>query len=434
MFHDFFKISRQTVPVGKPTAITLSARFASQLFFERGELVLKFLNSNSLTFDQCVPLWRQYDTVPFEVVDRVPGTIRFEVSAACEGEMRFLLAARKNDMELEVCQFGIYALKDDLLDLHPYRGDFHVHSNSSECAFQDEDPLHVAAIGRLKGLDFITFTDHMQMDTGKAVAEFWREAAPEYQIFAAEEVHQLKSKQKSLYRRNNFLPGVHIINFGGSWSVSALENDQFERYTAEIAGRADQLDHKLSPDVRKIVAGADWIIDKIHESGGMAIYCHPYWKPHNRYDMPTEAREAIFKNNKFDAVEIIGLGTSDKNSLCRESNNQAVARWQSACIAAGRMLPVTGATDSHNSRNNLGRQYSIVLAEDCTMSSIKKAVIAGNSVAVMAHDNEERRVYGNERITEYVNFLLREYYPLHDELCALEGLEMLKKLRETAGL
>ena len=49
-----------------------------------------------------------------------------------------------------------------------------------------------------------------------------------------------------------------------------------------------------------------------------------------------------------------------------------------------------------------------------------------------AHENEERRVYGNERITEYVNFLLREYYPLHDELCALEGLAMLKKLRETA--
>ena len=434
MFHDFFKLSRQTVPVGKLIQITLSARFASQQLFERGELVLKFMNSNSLTSDQCVPLWRQYDTIPFEVLDRVPGTIRFEVTAACEGELRFLLVAKRDNMELEVCQFGVYALKDDLLDLHPYRGDFHVHSNSSECAFPDEDPLHVAAIGRLRGLDFITFTDHMQMDTGKAVADFWRETVPEYQIFAAEEVHQLKSQQESLYRRNNFLPGVHIINFGGSWSVAALENDQFEQYTAEIAQRAAKLDPALSPDVRKIIAGADWIIDQIHASGGIVIFCHPYWKPHNRYDMPVEAREAIFKSNKFDAVEIIGLGTPDKNALYRENNNQAVARWQSASLAAGRMLPVTGATDSHNSRNNLGRQYSIVLAEECTVQSIKKAVTAGNCAAVMAHENEERRVYGNERITEYVNFLLREYYPLHDELCALEGLTMLKKLRGAVGL
>ena len=434
MFHDFFKLSRQTVPVGNLIQITLSARFTSQQLFERGELVLKFMNSNSLTSGQSVPLWRQYDIVPFEVIDRVPGTIRFEVSAACEGELRFLLVAKHDNMELEVCQFGIYALKDDLLALHPYRGDFHVHSNSSECALPDEDPLYVAAIGRLKGLDFITFTDHMQMDTGKAVADFWREAVPEYQIFAAEEVHQLKSKQESLYRRNNFLPGAHIINFGGSWSVAELENNQFEQYTSEVAERAEQFDMSIPLDVRKIIAGADWIIDKIHESGGMAIYCHPYWKPHNRYDMPAEAREAIFKSNKFDAVEIIGLSTSDKSALYRESNNQAVARWQSACIAAGRMLPVTGATDSHNSRNNLGRQYSIVLAEECTVQSIKKAVISGRSAAVMAHDNEERRVYGNERITEYVNFLLREYYPLHDELCAFEGLTMLKKLRGTVGL
>ena len=197
MFHDFFTLSQQTVPVGKTIRITLSARFASQQFLERGELTLKFLNSNSLTMEQSVPLWRQYDTIPFEIISRTPGTISFEVSAACEGEMRFLLVAKLDNMELEVCQFGIYALEDDLLDLHPYKGDFHVHTNSSECALPDEDPLYVAAVGRLKGLDFITFADHMQMDTGKTVAGFWHQMVPDYQIFAAEEVHQLKSRQES---------------------------------------------------------------------------------------------------------------------------------------------------------------------------------------------------------------------------------------------
>ena len=429
MFHDFFTLSPHVVPVGGKTKVTLSARFVSQRLQERGELELKFLDSDALLSDNSLPAWRQYDRLPFEVLKNVPGGITFEVAPGREGEMRFVLSARRRDAETPVCEFGLYALEHDLLKLRPYRGDFHVHTSCSECASPDEDPAYVAAIGRLKGLDFIALSDHMQMIAAAAAAGFWNKFVREYRIFPAEEVHQLKEPQKTLYRHNAFLPGVHIVNFGGKWSAAAYENNHFEEYLAATARRAEALDPLLPEAVRKIIAGADWIIDKIHESGGLAIFCHPYWKPHNRYDMPPAAREAILAGGKTDAVEIVGLGSADPASLLRESNSQAVARWQSASVKAGRLLPVTGSTDSHNARANLGTQYTVVLAEECGVESIQEAVRAGRGVAVMAHPGEERRCFGGERWTAYVNFLLREYFPQHDELCAFEGLAMLKKLR-----
>ena len=429
MFHDFFTLSRQVVPTGGRTRITLSARFASQDLLGRGELVLKFMDSDSLLPDDTLPAWRQYGAIPLEVLEQPPGGVAFEVAPEQEGEMRFQLVARRQESEFPVCEFGIYALDADWMKLRPFRGDFHVHTNHSECVFAEEDPAYVTAVGRRQGLDFLALSDHMQMTAAQEAAECWSDVVREYRIFAAEEVHLLREHQKSLYRHNAFLPGAHIVNFGGSRSVSALENDHFDEFRTEVKRRAAALDRALPEAVREIIAGSDWIFDKIRESGGMAIFCHPYWKPHNRYDMPPAAREAIFAGGKFDAVEIIGIGSADPHAPARESNGQAIVRWQEACIKAGKLLPATGSTDSHNSRANLGTQYTVVLAETCEVKPIQEAVRALRGAAVMDHPGEERRCFGSERLTAYVNFLLREYYPQHDEICAFEGLAMLKKLR-----
>lgn len=37
---------------------------------------------------------------------------------------------------------------------------------------------------------------------------------------------------------------------------------------------------------------------------------------------------------------------------------------------------------------------------------------------------ENVRVYGNLRLSSYVHFLLENYFPLHDELCAVSGVWM----------
>ena len=37
-------------------------------------------------------------------------------------------------------------------------------------------------------------------------------------------------------------------------------------------------------------------------------------------------------------------------------------------------------------------------------------------------EDENPRVYGEYRYAQFVLFLIREYYPQHDELCQVEGM------------
>ncbi|MGN1069543.1 MAG: hypothetical protein ACI4P5_03955, partial [Candidatus Fimadaptatus sp.] len=93
-------------------------------------------------------------------------------------------------------------------------------------------------------------------------------------------------------------------------------------------------------------------------------------------------------------------------------------------------------SDSHNSTNTTDwqdrtalEQSTIVLSPALTREDVLESVRRARSVAVAQYRGEQIRVEGSYRIGKYAMFLVSEYFPQHDELCAIEG-GLIKKALE----
>ena len=75
--------------------------------------------------------------------------------------------------------------------------------------------------------------------------------------------------------------------------------------------------------------------------------------------------------------------------------------------------------------------FSIVFSKDDCFDSIATAFKSGNAVGVSYRDGKDLspRLWGSFRLVRYAQFLMREYFPEHDELCQAEGNMMLSALR-----
>ena len=431
---EFFDIFPKILRAGHPAKITVASRFPNCRFVEElraGGVRLRWISGEGLLPSGDVPdRWGVWNELAFTVENADAGIVSFEFTPEGEGEYAFELRRKKEVGYGDVfCEFGLYALDQDLFRLRPWRGDFHVHSNSSECGSALDDPKFVTATARLKGLDFMALTDHMQQEPSRAVAAYWREAGAGLQVFPGEEVHVLKNPVPTRYRKNEFYSPIHIVSVGADDGIVKFQNDRFAEFDADVTARADKLGASIPPVLRRMMAASDWIFDKIHEFHGFGIFCHPFWKPLGRYNLPAPVRDYMLAQRKFDAVEVFGLVTDAHRSALRDGNQMAQAWWQEACVARGGMIPVVGTTDSHLSSVMLGRQYTIVWSADCGVESVCNAIRAGRSVAVMDHPEENLQICGSLRLMKYTQFLIREFYPEQQALCELDGRSMLASLR-----
>ena len=432
---EFFDVFPKVLRVGRPAKITVRSRFTACRFVEalrKGEVELCWFSGEGLLPDGDVPdTWCPCNSLKSTVVNADEGMLHFEFTPDREGEYWFALRQTGDNSGKWFCEFGLYALEPDLFGLRPWRGDLHVHSNSSQCGSALDDPKFVTATARKNGLDFMALTDHMQQEPSREVAAYWREAGAGLSVFPGEEVHILSHPVATRYRKNDFYGAVHIVSVGADDGIVKFQNDRYEEFHAEVSARAEKLDAKIPPLTRYLMAASDWVFDKIHEFHGFGVYCHPFWKPAGRYfNLPEPVREYMLARNKFDALEVFGLVTLDhRSSALRDGNQLAQAWWHEACVARGGMIPVVGTTDSHNSAAMLGQQYTIAWAADCDCRTICDAVRAGRSVAVMDHTDENVQICGSVRLMKYAQFLLREFYPEHDALCELEGRSMLASLQ-----
>ncbi len=436
MTDEAFEIVPRIIRANEGSRITVAGRFELQRFSRlagEGRLTLEWIEAAGTLNRGERAGWGEYHASGVELFAGDPDRIAFKLPPVGEGEVHCrLFLEREGSPRSLVCEFGVYALKPDLYARRPFRGDLHVHSSYSACGNPNDDPKFIAAKARLRGLDFMALTDHMQMGPSRQVQAFVGEFDTDFAIFPGEEVHLLEKRLESLFRRNQFLPAIHLVNFGGESGVGEYANANFERYLAAIQAQAAKLDPAFPESIRFLMAGADWIIERIHEVGGLAIFCHPFWRPEHRYNLPGPVREHILANSKFDAMEVIGLGATAADKPCaayRESNQLCLAWWQDASIKKGRMIPLVGTTDSHATLDLLGHQYTLVFAEDLSYSSIAAAIRRGDSVAVSAWPGERPQLYGDFRLVQFGYFLLREFYGAHDVICQREGRLMLDRLR-----
>ena len=217
---------------------------------------------------------------------------------------------------------------------------------------------------------------------------------------------------------------VHIINFGGKESINELATANEHVYRAAVAEYMKTVPEKYDEVTRFQVAASEWAFDRIRECGGVAMFCHPYWRPRNHNYIGEDTIDLIMEHNRFDVLEVIG----GFEPFEYEGNLLSVSRWQQE-KSKGKKIPVAGVSDSHDCDVSLtGWYYTIVFAEELSFDSLAAAIRDDRSVAVHCPPGNFPLIAGPFRLTRFAYFLLREVYPAHDELCRAEGEVILRAL------
>ncbi len=333
------------------------------------------------------------------------GALVCTLTADQEEEHLLAVEQMDGDMVRSLGRVSLYAVTADLFDRTPYKGDLHIHSNRSDGR---EPPAYVAARCRQIGLDFVALTDHHQYAPSlEAIAAF--AAAPvDLALYPGEEVHA---------------PGnpIHIVNFGGRFSVNELFADRatYERVVAARQAQLPPLPSSLNPFM---VASSEWVFAKIREAGGLSIFCHPYWFSNQSYAIPEALVDVLLERQPYDALEVIGGYWPHE----MWSNGLQVARYY-AEVARGRRIPIVGVSDAHGCHRGLfGWYYTLAFAPSAALPDLTSSITDLYSVAVEDIPGEYPRAHGPFRLVKYAHFVLAELMPGHDALCEPEGAAMLR--------
>ncbi len=362
--------------------------------------------------------------IPFEF----DGCIRF--THTFPKEQQYFVRIMDKDSGKRLLQLSVYAVAEDLCGRYPLIGDLHMHtcrSDGRQC------PAVVCANYRKHGYDFFAITDHNRYYPSLEAIETYKDVPIEFNICTGEEVHLPDLAP-------DHINDVHIVNFGGKYSVNAILLDEHtEEFGNDIDKRRfkgfpcpDQLtEDEYRAEVDALAATLDipegiepftyascvWVFNHIKKAEGLGIFCHPYWIS-NVYQVPESLTDYMLKTRPFDAFEVLG------GENYYEQNGLQTHKYYEI-KAQGYDFPIVGSTDSHSSVNNENAYVASTMvfspANECEaiIDSIKKYY----SVAIDGISSEYRLV-GDFRLAKYANFLLKEYFPLHDDLCYEEGRAM----------
>lgn len=305
----------------------------------------------------------------------------------------------------------IYALADDLLALRPFRGNMHIHSFRSDGV---EAPEMVLAWYRRYGYDFAGLTDHGKYEPSLEGMAAYDSVPLNMKLLPGEEVHS----------PDNY---VHIVHFGGDYSVNDLYRADEARYRAEVAQIEKMLDDVPEGACRFEIAASKWVFEKIRQANGLSILCHPNWTWYGAYNQPGAMYQYFLEHIDYDALELINGGNGP------QENQLQAAAWYNSGKNGRRAIPV-GTDDSHGAVNgkwfNIGKTY--VLAQSLERDALLAAIRRGQCAAVEQYPGEYARIYGEKRLVNYFQFLHDEYFPLHDDLCVEEGRLMLSYINGDA--
>ncbi len=348
--------------------------------------------------------------------------------------LRFL-----NDEGRRIIQFPVYCVDEDLNGRYPLRGDLHMHtirSDGSQC------PAVVCANYRKHGLDFMVVSDHNRYYPSLEAIEFYKNVPNGLTIVPGEEVHMPPVHGQE--------SDFHTVNFGGEYSINALtdgpqteEKGTDKKYRSlygecpdfiPLAEWEDKME-ALAKEYTDLPADLDpvpvavfkWIYDEIRKANGLGIFPHPTWIS-DVYHVPTAFWNYITEKGWFDAFEVLG-----GENYYEQNGLQTLKYYDDR--ANGMNYPVVGSTDSHSS-NPQNRNAFICSTMVFSPENERKALISSikqrYSVAIDTID-ENFRLVGDLRLCKYTTFLLKYYFPLHDDLCREEGRLMKQYATGTAA-
>ncbi|MGB9682406.1 MAG: PHP domain-containing protein, partial [bacterium] len=329
---------------------------------------------------------------------------KFHIEGFFEGEQEHIIYI---EVGSRTFSFSLYSVEEDLLYRTPYKGDMHIHTYYSDGI---ESPAYVASSSRKIGLDFLSITDHRRYFPSIEAIETFKGLDLSFKIFPGEEVHP----------PNNPL---HIVNFGGSFSINELFDKEREGYDREVSEIEEKLKKEI-PDIpeRSQLASSIWCFDKIREGGGLGVFAHPFWRVKEGYYISERLFNLLYDKEPFDAVEIVG--GYHMHELV--SNNLQIVSYYER--SRGKSIPVVGVTDAHGCETGslFGWYYTVVFSPTLELKDIIESIRLGYSVGVEAIPQREPRVYGSLRLVLFTQFLIREIFPTHDKICEEEGKFMIR--------
>lgn len=367
------------------------------------------------------PLTGDYKT--FRIAANEEGGFDFEHTF--DREQEYFLRIEDLDGN-RINQFPVYCVAEDLAGRYPFIGDLHMHTFRSDGR---QHPNVVCANYRRHGYDFMAITDHRRYYPSLEAMAFYQDVPTEFNIVPGEEVH--------LPNVDDMRNDVHIVNFGGEYSINALiEGDatnergkgaEYRSLNGECPpvmtkDEFDELMRGLMAQA-KLPEGIDaypavcckWIFDEIRKAKGLGIFAHPNWIA-NTFHVPEAFTEYLMDTQPFDAFEVLG-----GESYFEQNGFQTIKYYEDR--AKGRRYPIVGSTDSHNSyesNRNALICSTIVFSPENERTALIDSIKSFYSVAVDTI-SQEFRLVGESRFVRYGCFLLKQFFPLHDELCAEEG-------------
>ena len=159
-----------------------------------------------------------------------------------------------------------------------------------------------------------------------------------------------------------------------------------------------------------------WIYDEIRNAGGLAVFPHPNWITGNCFHDADVLNDWLVENKIFDAFEVLG-----GERYFEQNGYQTVRYYEDS--ARGYKYPIVGSTDSHGCTPENENAYicsTIVFSPENERKALIDSIKNFRSVAVDTISKEFRLV-GEIRYVRYGCFLLKNYFPLHDDACFEEG-------------
>ncbi|MCI5771432.1 MAG: hypothetical protein MR021_01195 [Clostridiales bacterium] len=370
------------------------------------------------------------DEVKLEMV--CDGAGAFDFTHTFGREQEYTLVARYKNFygqDAELC-LHLFCVAEDLAGRYPLMGDLHMHTCRSDGS---QTPEVVSAMYRAHGYDFFAITDHHRYYPSLEAIRFYQDLPIEFLIVPGEEVH--------MPTVNGWWPSGHIVNFGGEYSVNAMVEDvQTQEVGTDKSTRAIREDcpevmtraeyeakMQALADATVVPEGVDalpvavyrFVYDEIRKAGGLGIFAHPRWLWDHTAHVPDPVNDYLVENRLFDAFEVLG------GERYYEHNGFQTQRYYED-RARGYRYPVVGSTDSHCCYDYNPCAFicsTIVFSPEIERKAIIRSIKDFYSVAVDTISREFRLV-GEMRLCRYACFLLKYYFPLHDELCREEGMQM----------
>lgn len=386
------------VPADAVTEMTVVPTGRSFLLFEGKDYTLRII-----PVDSDVLSYREPENQTLLTVTAHGGVLRF--SHRFEGEQEYTILLEDNEKVKQ--EMSVYALREDLYALRPLKGDLHAHSFRSDGS---TDAAALAGHYREQGYDFFALTDHNRYYPGDEIDQTYEGVHTGLCRVLGEEVHTPGS-------------GVHIVHVGGKRSICARYVCDREGYEKEIDEYESRVPVEVPALYRRRYAMAMWTCDRAHESGGLAVFAHPLWRPglSRTLNVSNELSQLFLRSGMFDAYELIG-------GMGQPAVNCSIALWTDL-LANGYHIPVVGSSDVHHAHDveNFPGHFTVCFAEANENDAILAAVKNGMSVAVEetgAEYGRRWRCYGSYRLVCYTQFLFKHYFLRMQRVCQGVGIAM----------